>query len=348
VLARTLYPASAASARVRVASFRSPLADHGIELDFDAALTPKEHATLVGDRSLPLKLGPVARGSARALRSALRSADVHLVHRLAGPVRLPGLERRKIGVYDFDDALFIGSMSRANVRFERLKDEHGRWGDYVRAASVVTAGNAYLADAARPLARRVEIVPSCVDPAGQRLRVHGDVEILTIGWIGSPSTAAYLRPVVRAVEQLRGKGMAARLVVVGAEIDGAPPWVEQRRWSEESQEADLRSFDVGVMPLPDDPWTRGKCGYKLLQYLNAGVPAVVSSVGVNRDIVLGSGAGALVEREEDWVDALAELIGDPAARAERGAAGRRFAEREFSYEVWTPRLAELLRDAADR
>ena len=106
--------------------------------------------------------------------------------------------------------------------------------------------------------------------------------------------------------------------------------------------AALARFDVGVMPLPDDPWTRGKCGYKLLQYFAAGVPAVASPVGVNATL-LASGGGLAATGARAWRAALEEFAGDAAARGEAGLAGRRLAESQYSYQRWAPELAALLR-----
>jgi glycosyltransferase involved in cell wall biosynthesis len=100
-------------------------------------------------------------------------------------------------------------------------------------------------------------------------------------------------------------------------------------------------MDVGLMPLPDDPWTRGKCGYKILQYFNASLPAIASPVGINRELV-GSERGMLVDSDDEWFSAFKQLAAEPALRAEMGAAGRELAEREYSYTRWAPRLAALL------
>jgi glycosyltransferase involved in cell wall biosynthesis len=123
---------------------------------------------------------------------------------------------------------------------------------------------------------------------------------------------------------------------------------ETRKWFEETEVKDIKNFDVGIMPLPDDPWTRGKCGYKLIQYMACAVPVVASPVGVNKEIVRDGWNGFLAERKEDWVRALNVLFENPSQREEMGKAGRGLVEEKFCLQVTAPRLLSLLRSAARR
>jgi glycosyltransferase involved in cell wall biosynthesis len=137
----------------------------------------------------------------------------------------------------------------------------------------------------------------------------------------------------------------AKLVLVGANPQLTAPWIEHRRWSMATEADDLASFDIGIMPLPDTDWARGKCGYKILQYSAAGVPAIASPVGVAADFV-ADGRGLAASTADEWRAALEQLIADPVQRRERGAAARKFAERDYSYQRWAPELAGLLRSLA--
>jgi glycosyltransferase involved in cell wall biosynthesis len=269
--------------------------------------------------------------------------DLHLVHRIRSLLPVPGTEPpRTLDVYDFDDALFLGSISEANVRFARLKREAERSIAYIRAARLVIAGNRFLADRAMTYSRHVEVVPSCVDPERQPVRRHGDAEVLTVGWIGSRSTSEYLLPVLPALERLNAQRVRAKLVLVGADPAIQAPWIEHRPWSLSSEAEQLATFDVGIMPLPDTEWERGKCGYKLLQYFSAAVPAVASPVGINQELV-ADGRGVLATTEDEWVAALETLLGDTALRESSGKAARDYVRREYSYQRWGPELASLLR-----
>ena len=144
------------------------------------------------------------------------------------------------------------------------------------------------------------------------------------------------------MEQLNRNRLRAILVLVGADPTIRAPWIEHRPWSLVTENNDLASFDIGIMPLPDTEWARGKCGYKVLQYFAAGVPAVASPVGVTPELI-GQDRGMLAASPEDWRVALEQLIADAEERGQRGAAARQFAERHYSYQRWAPELARLLR-----
>lgn len=342
ILGETAYPLTVPSARVRVSNYRSFLSRYGIALSYRPALTEYEYRTLSSQASAARKMFVLGVSASRAI-ARHPPHDLLLVHRLRLLNPLPGFDPpRRLDVYDLDDALFHGSVAAVNRRFQWAKQEARRCITCMRRARLVIAGNSFLAGEALKYARRVEVVPSCVDPACQPLHAHGSTEVVTIGWIGSPTTAAYLAPVLPVFSRLNETRLRAKLVVVGADLEIRAPWIEHRSWSLATEAANLASFDIGIMPLPDTDWARGKCGYKILQYFSAGVPAVASPVGVTAEL-LGDDRGLLASTEQQWFEALQQLIGDVTERRERGAAARSFVEHQFSYQRWAPELAAMLR-----
>jgi glycosyltransferase involved in cell wall biosynthesis len=215
----------------------------------------------------------------------------------------------------------------------------------MRAARVVMAGNRILADAAREHASRVEVVPSCVDPWQQQTAVHRDTETLTLGWIGSPTTSAYLQPVLEVLSSMYERHRPIRLRLMGASGRWVAPWIDHVPWSVDAERRMLTEIDVGLMPLPDDPWARGKCGYKLLRYFCAGLPTISSPVGIAADM-LADGRGLRAETHVQWERAIEELMGDVDVRKEMGERARNFVVHEYSFDVWAPRVAELFRGLA--
>jgi glycosyltransferase involved in cell wall biosynthesis len=216
----------------------------------------------------------------------------------------------------------------------------------MRRASVVCAGNEYIAEHARRAgASRVELVPTVVDLpryGATALRAPGP---FTVGWIGTPLTAGYLDAIAPALREVAG-ARTLRLCAVGASpfrLDGVE--VETPPWSEDSEAAMIRGFDVGVMPLPDSPWERGKCGYKLIQYMASGKPVIASPVGMNRTLVREGENGFLADDPASWARALTTLCDDPERRAAMGAAGRRLVAASYDLRVQLPRLAEIIRSA---
>jgi glycosyltransferase involved in cell wall biosynthesis len=345
ILGETAYPLDVSSARVRVATFEPFLAPHGVRLSFHPALTTAQYRTLSSPTSAVRKAFVLAASSTRAARSD-PAHDLLLIHRLRFMTPLPGVDPpRRLDVYDLDDALFLSSPSPLNRRFQWAKQEARRCIEYMRRARLVVAGNTFLATKAREYAGRVEVVPSCVDPSRQPLRAHGSADVVNIGWIGSHTTSVYLEPVLPVFARLNQHRLRARLVVIGGDPKLRADWIEHRPWSLETEGADLASLDIGIMPIPDTDWARGKCGYKLLQYFAAGVPAVASPVGVNTDMV-GRDRGILASSPEEWYHAVDQLIGDAEERRQRGQAARAFVERDYSYQRWAPELAGLLRSLA--
>ena len=245
-------------------------------------------------------------------------------------------------VVDYDDAVFHTYDQHrspvARLLFGRKIDR------VMREAALVVAGNSYLADRARSAgARRVEILPTVVD-LEHYPRTPPPSGAFTVGWIGTPITARHLEPVRPALRAVCADGRA-RFVAIGA---GALNWndvpVEALAWSEATEHAALQEIDVGIMPLPDSPFERGKCGLKLLQYMACARPVVASPVGVNAEIVTNGLNGFTASHVDDWVAALRTLQEDRLQRAQMGEAGRALVEAGFSLEVAAPRLAQLLRD----
>jgi glycosyltransferase involved in cell wall biosynthesis len=247
-------------------------------------------------------------------------------------------------VADYDDALFHQYDQHRSGWMRRLLG--GKIARVMRGAHLVTAGNAYLADDARRAgAPRVEIIPTVIDlerypPAG--VKPASDTPF-TIGWINSPSTAKYLQAIAPALADVcaDGKGRV-RLIGSGpVDLPGVP--VEVLPWNEATEVDELKRLDVGIMPLPDGPWARGKCGFKLIQYMACGLPVVASPVGVNSEIVEQGVNGYLAGTTAEWVQALNALLLDGDLRKRMGQAGRKKVGQEYSLQVTGPKLAGLIK-----
>lgn len=248
---------------------------------------------------------------------------------------------------DYDDAIFHNYDIHPRRIVTCLL---GRKIDEIMAnAAVVTAGNGYLAERARSAgAPRVEILPSVINLESYPLVEVPVNDIFTIGWIGSPSTAKHLLDAEIALKQVC-KNRGGKVVLIGA---GENPFsglmATMRDWNEATQSMEIGNFDVGIMPLPDNPWERGKCGFKLIQCMACGKPVVASPVGVNREIVVEGVNGFLASTSKEWVDALLRLRADPELRRAMGEKGRRMVEEKYCLQVTAPRLHRLLLEAAGR
>ena len=354
VLALTRYARQGASSRLRTFQFLPFLETEGFSFDVKPLFGGDYLETLYGqgERSG----AQVGRAYLRRMRTlcSLRRYDLLWIEKELFPY-LPAWAEKAVGalgvpyVVDYDDAIF----HRYDLSNQPLvRHLLGRKIDAVmRGASMVFAGNPYLAERAGTAgARRVELLPTVVDlnrySRPDRLAVRPEGSNLTIGWIGSPTTAKYLQGIAGALRDLQ-KRHNVRVLLIGAgdvALNGVA--TEVRPWSEEREIADLHDMDIGVMPLVDTPWERGKCGYKLIQYMACGTPVVASPVGVNIDIVTPGLNGYLAETEADWVETLEALILDGGRRGEMGRAGRQLVEKGYSLQAVVPRLSQLLHAAA--
>lgn len=248
-------------------------------------------------------------------------------------------------VVDYDDAVFVAYNEQQPKLVRYFLGDKVR--DLMRGAAVVIAGNRYLALYARDAgAARVDILPSVVDihrypPSSRRGR-----DTFTMGWMGAPMNSKHLGPIGSALSSICLGGKSKLNLVGGWPVDFPTGLaVEYLPWSESTEIQQLQSFDVGIMPLNDGPWERGKCGLKLVQYMAAGLPVVASPVGVNKEIVEHGVNGFLANTVSEWETALTMLRDDPTLRERMGSAGRAKVEREYSLQVTAPRLVSLLRSA---
>lgn len=279
-----------------------------------------------------------------------RRFDILWIHCELFPyLPLEGLARgiRRPIVFDYDDAIFHMYDVPDRRGISRILGR--KLEPLLSAASACCCGNPYLRDYAARLCANSIILPTIVDTDVYVPRAKTQQEgPPVIGWIGSPSTWRMMRPLLPLLEELVRQSRA-RVRVVGAgaaakvdEFDG----LEFIEWSGESEVMDVQSFDIGIMPLMDSAFERGKSGYKLIQYMACGLPVVASPVGVNVDIVRHGVNGYLATSEEKWHQAVTKLLDDPELRWRLGSAGRERAVEEFSLAVHAPRLVEIFRKVA--
>lgn len=351
VLLLSRYSRLGASSRIRFYQYMPYLESHGVKVTASPLFSDNYLRHLYSQKSRPLK-EVIKSYVVRCVKAPMISGfDLIWLEKEFLPFFPVWLENllhlRGIPyVVDYDDATFH-AYDQHSSRFVRAV--LGRKIDRImHRGALVIAGNDYLADRARRAgAKRVACLPSVVDLDQYTTTLPQSRDVFSIGWIGSPSTARYLHPVRTALSEVCrvGKG---RLVLVGSgnmELSSVP--LEIRPWTEETEITDIHSFDVGIMPLPDDSWERGKCGYKLIQCMACGRPVVASPIGINQRIIDHGINGFLAETEEDWIRALRTLRDNRALRIKMGKAARQKVESEYSLQINAPRLLTLLRNAVE-
>ena len=350
VNAFTRHGREAASTRQRLLQYIPALEAAGFRVDFEPLLGDDYVRSLVAGGGFSQL--DVARSYLKRMRALLigPGADIVWIYAELFPL-LPGwverlaLSRSRAVVYDFDDAFFHIYAASSNPLVRRLLGR--KFEPLLKRASACSCGNAYLLDYAARFCRRSIILPTVVDtdlymPRPNRSEPHGP---LVIGWIGSPTTWGYLRPILPLLAELsRERGIKVRVVGAGAQAEKERfPGLDLVDWVESREVAEIQAMDIGIMPVPDDFWGKGKSGYKLIQYMACGLPVVASPVGVNRDIVSHGTSGFQATTLSEWRDFLIELIEDSDLRARMGLVGRKRVEEEFSLNVQAPRLISLLK-----
>jgi glycosyltransferase involved in cell wall biosynthesis len=342
--------------RFRIEQWAPILAQDGIEIQHEPFESPELRGLLYAPGRLARKMRLVAAAFRRrvAVLRRLREYDLVYIFREAAVLGPAVFERwvhrsRVPYVFDFDDAVFIRYVSPANSYLSYLKFP-GKTRGICRRAAHVMAGNGHLAEYARHVSPNVTIVPTTIDTdrytVMPRTPVEGPPPIL--GWSGSFSTIQHL-DALRGVLARLARAHRFRLRVIGAPhyaIDGVD--VEAVPWCSATEVEDLRPIDIGLMPLPDDPWSRGKCGLKALQYMALGIPTVCSPVGVNSEIIQEGVNGLLAATDETWLETLGRLMASPPLRERLGAAGRRTVEERYSARVQAPVVARIFASVVRR
>jgi glycosyltransferase involved in cell wall biosynthesis len=300
----------------------------------------------------------IAKGTALT-RAFLRSAarvkaarryDVVLVYRSIG-IAGPALLERTLAffrcpiVFDFDDAIYRLHTSDANRWFGWLKFP-GKTAAICRLSTQITVGNAHLADYARQYNPNVTVVPTSVDTDQYRhFGRNGSKRRLVVGWTGSSTSQYYLEQFAPTLRELVARRDIELRVISNREpvLPGIPhTW---RTWSSETEAEEVGGFDIGIMPLADDPWARGKCALKALQYMAAGTPTICSPVGANCEVIRHGENGLLATTSEEWLNQLGSLIDDPALRRRLGEAGRETVEQKYSMRSCAELFAQVIRRA---
>ena len=345
VIGFAFYGPLAASTRYRLEQYIPGLSEYGIDLQVHYLLGDEYLRYLFQDEKLPLTALMRAAYKRLSLLLHIQQFDAAILYAELFPF-LPGwLERqliRKPYVYDFDDAFYL-KYRRGKLGL--LQPVLGKKVDQVIAgATAVTAGNKALLSHAKAINKKSFLFPTVVDLKRYRsAKQISSGRPFTVGWIGSPSTSSYLKDVVDPLSTLGLEG-PVRLIVVGGPAPAIPHVeVVEEKWQEETEIALINSFDVGIMPLVDDEWARGKCAFKLIQYMACGVSVIASRVGANVDAVQ-SDCGILVSHEDEWIEALRKMRDHPQMRQMMGSKGRNRIKEHYSLQQNVPLLAEILYD----
>ena len=355
ILFLATHPKEAASTRFRVLAYLPFLRQIGWEVTFDPFFSTESlEAINNSNRSIRTSRWILQGAKRRRQRLLQTNADLLFIHRELFPwslsigmsLLMPLIRKRGVPIlFDFDDAVYLRHRQDRGW-ISRLENPAGIQ-SLMEASRSITAGNRQLAQYAARWNDQVTCLPTPVDTSQFTPASGKQVPAIpTLGWIGTPSTAKYLSGLLPLLRRL-SRNCLFRLKVVGAGLSlGEEPFeIDQRPWRLNTEAEEFRSCDIGIYPLWDDEWSRGKCGYKALQFMSSGVPVVASAVGMNSEIFQDEANGFLARSGTQWMERLGQLIEDASLRARLGEAGRQTVEQRYALSGMQPKLLEILNQA---
>jgi len=349
------YPVNTTpSQRFRIEQWVPHLESEGISVDLvpfaDEQLMELIHKPGKRTTKAVVNISRCARRFSEVLRA--RRYDAVFIHRavcIAGPAILERLVASfgKPVIFDFDDAIFKLHTTDANRRFGWLKFP-GKTASICRLSTHVVVGNNWLAEYARQFNSNVTIIPTSIDTDSyQPLRKNATNGRLILGWTGSSTSQTHLELFAPLLRELCSRRNIEVRVISNREP--VLPGIDYvwRPWTSESETEELKQFDIGIMPMPDDEWSRGKCALKALQYMAMGIPTVCSAVGANCEVIQHGENGLLASTEEEWLASLESLIESADLRQRLGDMGRRTVEERFSMRHCATVFADVVRSTID-
>lgn len=339
------------SQRFRFEQYLDYLSENGFSFTFSYLLSPEDDKLFYSPGKYFAKFRIILKSAWKRFKEVRKASnyDIVFVQREAFMLGTSYFERAfsRSGpklIFDFDDAIWLQNVSSVNKKFQWLKNPQ-KTQEIASVADVILVGNRYLEEFARKYNSNVEIVPTTIDtkeydPAGYKREHDGKV---CIGWSGSITTIEHFkwaRPFLLKIKERYGDQVTFKAIGDGNYVD-EELGVQAMPWRKEDELHEISSFDIGVMPLPDDEWAKGKCGLKGLQYMSLEVATIMSPVGVNNEIIRDGENGFLAGEEGEWLDKLSKLIDSPELRDKMGKAGRQTIIDHYSFESQKNRYLKI-------
>jgi len=358
VLCLLVGPSAAPSSRYGVYYMVPYLHHYGVDVVVSPFYCPTAYEKMRRGQQGRLEwVGQMGLGYLKRVRDIVeaRRCDAVWIHRFAAPVGtgLLGSVVKALGkplVFSYDDAVHLPTGRGGRLRIGSWRGING----LISRSDYVIAWNRGLGDHARQYNRHVIVLPSVLDVAlydrvlEAMPPARDDASAFVLGWIGTPQNAAYLQSVRHVLEELGREGPVEMRLIGGDMADLKNVCVRRVVWRQETEIQELAQLDVGIAPMPDNEWTRGKSGYKVLQYMGSGLPVVASAIGPHLDLIEPGVQGFLVSTEEEWLQALTSLRDDRALRSAMGEAGRQTVRLRHDYPQAAKALANVLIQACEK
>lgn len=344
------YPhGTAPSQRFRYEQYIEELKKQGFQIELHPFIDNKGWDVLYKNGLMFQKIIIMMTGFLRRFRLLfiIKKTDYIFVHREMahfGPPVFEFLTAKLLRIkyiYDFDDAIWIPNYSESNAKFQWIKC-FWKVKYLIRWASTVTVGNQYLADYAKKYNQNVIVIPTTIDMENHHNEtIDYQNEKICIGWTGSHSTMHYLNAIVDVIKKLETKFDFSFVIISDKKPDFETESLKFIKWNKETEIQDLSTFSIGIMPLVEDQWSKGKCGFKALQYMSLGIPSVLSPIGVNLDIIKNGENGFLADTNEDFYCHLKQLIENKETRKKIGLEGKATVKARYSVNANLPKYLNL-------
>lgn len=352
-LIATLHrPDRSPSQRFRFEQYLGYLQENGVDCNFSYLVEKEDDGRLYKKGKYFTKLALLGKFLRKRWKDTLSidKYDVVFVQREAFIMGFTFLEKKAAKskakfIFDFDDSIWLQNVSDANKNLVFLKD-FKKTEKLIAQADLVVAGNEYLSDYAKQFNPNVTIVPTTIDTEEYKPDYsQKNSDTVCIGWSGSVTTIQHFEHALSTYQKIKDKyGDKVKFKVIGdGNYRNESLDIQGIAWSKDGEVPELNEMDIGLMPLPNDEWAKGKCGLKGLQYMALEIPTIMSPVGVNTEIIQHGENGFLAESEDEWFEVLCQLIDDADLRKTVGKAGRKTVAEKYSVEAWKDRYLEIFK-----
>jgi len=342
------YLGRSPSQRYRIEWYIQYFEKNGYQCDFSYLLSPRTDKFFYSKRYTFLKFLLIFKFFFIRIKDVFRAKKYNLVfvQREACFLGFSFFEKllakRPKLIFDFDDAIWLPNVSDANKKWEWLKN-YKKTEKIISYAHHVIAGNQYLANYAKNFTTNISIIPTTIDTDIYKIPKKRSNDKILIGWSGSPTTIQHFRygePFLKAIQKKYPNKIEFKLIG-DASYYNKELNIQGIAWSKEKEVSELSDLDIGIMPLPDDKWTKGKCGLKGLQYMALEIPTIMSPVGVNTEIIQDSENGFLASSKKEWIEKLSLLIENKELRKKIGIKGRETVEQKYSVQSQKDKYLEI-------
>lgn len=337
------------SQRFRFEQYLDILNDNSFEVEFLFLLNSKDDKVFYSKGNYFKKLIIVLKSAIKLLRAILKRYDIVFVQResfFLGTVIFEKIFSKKaLLVYDFDDSIWLSNVSEANKKLAFLKNAD-KTKEIISFSNMVFAGNKYLAQYARQFNANVKIVPTTIDTEEYKRISQPQREGVCIGWSGSITTIQHFEYAIPALKTIKAKykDLVYFKVIGDANYKNEELGINGLAWVKDTEIEDLSEIEIGIMPLPNDEWSKGKCGLKGLQYMALGIATLMSPVGVNSEIIKHGENGFLPKTEDEWVSQISLLIENKNLRESVAQAGRKTVVEKYSVMAWKHSYIKFLKE----